>query len=207
MDDFSIAIISGIIGVVGSIIGGYVGAKLGSRFEANTRWKNRPRLSIIQEPVIDDKKWQTYYLDVKNIGKTTARGCIMRELISEQGGILMDAEILRDLIPGDAGELHPMQTASVSWIRFNQLERTIIFPGVMNPKEHSIKNLHPPLSCKLTAYAVDAEPEHVEFDLILRENQIVIIRRDLAESRFRTRIAQLFRKAKADTNCSKEKRA
>lgn len=166
MSELELVLIGGLIAIIASIIGAYLGAVLGSRYEAATRLQYRPK------PIINDiwlwlEDDRTAVLEIKNIGRSSARCCTIEEVLFDENTVILRREFWKE--DNDCGkDIHPMQPIDIPWIGYNSHSKTLTFPTNTGEKTYSLNELSFPITGRISLYAFDSESDYYEYRIRLR---------------------------------------
>lgn len=170
MSDLLLVTLSGIITAAASITGAIVGARLGSRYEAHIRWINRPR------PTINDI-WLSFgkggnpYLQIKNIGKTSAKNITFEEVVFDNKKTLLQRDMWVKENNGNGKDLHPMQYIDIRWISYNSEMGILTFPSSAGDKTFSLDEISFPITGRIELFALDSESQYYEYMIRLLHGQ------------------------------------
>jgi len=166
MDELILVIIAGAIGAGSSIVGAIIGARLGARYEAEIRWRNRPK-PIINDCWLGTEEGKISSLEIKNIGKTTACNCTVKEVLRDKGKFWYYREPWQFYHDGRGMDVHPMQPVVIPWIRYNSESKELVFINGKRSLYASISKISFPITGRITLYAHDSEPDDYEYKIRL----------------------------------------
>jgi hypothetical protein len=154
-----------LIASLGGASVGSVATYLGVRHERKRKEARRSRPVIIDHWFWFEKD-RTAIIQVKNIGKNTARGCHLKEDVLDKERVLSRREFWK---ADKKKDIDSEEDETIRWINYDSKKRIISFPAEdqTEVEHYRIEDLKFPIEGRISLFSADAEMEYYVYRIRL----------------------------------------